>query len=234
MSLQKEFISFGNWLFKYRSYIPILLIPLLLYLLNNHNNIKYYNILLISAISISTLGEIIRIYTVSFVYLGTSGRNTKKQVARDLNTTGIYSIVRHPLYLGNFLIYLGPFIYIGNLYSILIFILFFIIYYERIMLAEEAFLINKFGDKYIKWSSVTPAFIPKINLYIKHHGNFSIKKVIYREYTGISAIIFLFILMISYRNYINNIYPIISNIMITITIITFIFYISARTLKKIS
>ncbi|MGB8874133.1 MAG: hypothetical protein WCC75_12145, partial [Desulfobaccales bacterium] len=38
---------------------------------------------------------------------GTSGRNTQGQVAETLNTTGIYSLVRNPLYLGNFLIWLG-------------------------------------------------------------------------------------------------------------------------------
>ena len=32
----------------------------------------------------------------------TSGRNTHDQVADSLNTSGIYSIVRHPLYVGNF------------------------------------------------------------------------------------------------------------------------------------
>ncbi|MGC9453013.1 MAG: methyltransferase family protein, partial [Oceanipulchritudo sp.] len=39
--------------------------------------------------------------------MGTSGRNTKQQVAYSLNTTGFYSVVRNPLYLGNFFMYLG-------------------------------------------------------------------------------------------------------------------------------
>ena len=49
----------------------------------------------------------IRIYTVGTTPAGTSGRNRDKQIAEKLNKTGVYSIIRHPLYLGNLLIWLG-------------------------------------------------------------------------------------------------------------------------------
>ena len=58
-------------------------------------------------ISVSFLGLFIRIVTVGRAPIGTSGRNTREQVANTLNTTGIYSLVRHPLYLGNYLVFLG-------------------------------------------------------------------------------------------------------------------------------
>ncbi|NLL27934.1 MAG: DUF1295 domain-containing protein [Bacteroidales bacterium] len=50
----------------------------------------------------------------SFIPKGISGKNTEKQIADFLNTKGMYSIVRHPLYLGDFLMWLGLFIYIGR------------------------------------------------------------------------------------------------------------------------
>ena len=59
------------------------------------------------AVMISFLGLIVRCVTVGYVPRGTSGRNTRSQVAETLNTTGIYSITRNPLYLGNFLIMVG-------------------------------------------------------------------------------------------------------------------------------
>ncbi|MBI1987594.1 MAG: hypothetical protein HYS70_04535 [Nitrospinae bacterium] len=61
----------------------------------------------IGCLLVSMLGLSVRILTSGTVPAGTSGRNTKRQKADALNTTGVYSIVRHPLYLGNYLIALG-------------------------------------------------------------------------------------------------------------------------------
>ena len=128
MALKNEFEVAGNWLFKYRSYIPCLIIPFLLYSILTPLDIYIQKKLFYTGLTISYIGECIRIYTIAYVPAGTSGRNTKQQFATSLNKFGIYSIVRHPLYLGNFLIFLGPFIYTGNIYGISIFILFFCIY----------------------------------------------------------------------------------------------------------
>ena len=54
---------------------------------------------------------------VGFTPRGTSGRNTKEgQVAESLNTLGMYSMCRHPLYLGNLLMWLGIVMYMGHLW----------------------------------------------------------------------------------------------------------------------
>ncbi len=178
------------------------------------------------------LGECIRIITVAFVPTGTSGRNTKQQKATSLNQTGIYSIVRHPLYLGNFLVFLGPFIFTGNIYSIIIFILSFWIYYERIMYAEETFLISKFGSEYENWSSKTPAFIPNITSYTPTKSIFSFRKVLEGEYSGIYGVFVIFTLLLAFRNYNLNITPIISNAWKGIFLGNTLIYITLRTLKK--
>lgn len=61
-----------------------------------------------SCIAVSLFGLLIRAVTIGFTPKGTSGRNTKEgQVAEVLNTKGIYSVVRHPLYLGNYFMWLG-------------------------------------------------------------------------------------------------------------------------------
>ena len=178
------------------------------------------------------LGECIRIITVAFVPAGTSGRNTKQQKATSLNQTGIYSIVRHPLYLGNFLIFLGPFIFTGNIYGIIIFILSFWIYYERIMYAEETFLISKFGSEYENWSSKTPAFIPNITSYTPTKSIFSFRKVLEGEYSGIYGVFVIFTLLLAFRNYNLNITPIISNAWKGVFLGNTLIYITLRTLKK--
>ena len=231
MSLKNEFAISGNWLFKHRSYLPLIILPLLFYSLFTPVGTSF-NLLFYIGLSVSLLGECIRIITVAFVPAGTSGRNTKQQKATSLNQTGIYSIVRHPLYLGNFLIFLGPFIFTGNIYGIIIFILSFWIYYERIMYAEETFLISKFGSEYENWSSKTPAFLPNIASYTPTKSIFSFRKVLEGEYSGIYGVFVIFTLLLVFRNYNLNITPIISNLWKGVFLGNTLIYITLRTLKK--
>ena len=160
MPLNQELETTGNWLFRYRSYLPIILFPILIYFLYDTSQSKPNTTILIISIIISYFGELIRIITAAFVAPGTSGRNTNQQYAITLNTTGIYSTVRHPLYLGNYLIFLGPCVYVENVNVLIIYSLIFWLYYERIMYAEEAFLCNKFKNEFITWSMTVPAFFP--------------------------------------------------------------------------
>ena len=232
MSLNNEFEATGNWLFKHRSYLPIIIVPFLFYCLLTPVN-KFYNTLFYAGLTVSLLGECVRIFTIAFVPAGTSGRNTKQQLAISLNQTGIYSTVRHPLYLGNFFMFLGPFIFTGNIYGIIILILAFWIYYERIMFAEEAYLIKSFGIEYENWSIKTPAFIPNIFLYSPIKSKFSIIKVLESEYSGICGVFVIFTIMLVFRNYYFNFYPIISHTWSVIIISNIFVYIILRTLKKI-
>ena len=230
MSLNSELISNGNWLFRKRSYLPLLILPLLFYSLSSSNS--YSILLLFLSIMISSLGEFVRIITIAYTPDGTSGRNTKGQFATTINILGIYSAVRHPLYLGNFLIYLGPFIYTLDIYMISIFILIFWIYYERIMYTEENYLINKFGIEFENWSKITPAFIPNIFLYKKNNTKFSIKKVLFGEYAGISGIILLYIMILLFQNYTSQYNFISTSKLYYILFFNSIVFIIIRILKK--
>ena len=232
MSLNREFESTGNWLFKRRSFLPLFIIPFLFYLLLGSISDDLECILLYSGLIISFIGEGIRIFTVAYAPPGTSGRNTKQQLANTLNTTGIYSLLRHPLYLGNFFMLLGPFIFTGNIYGIFIFIFIFWLYYERIMYAEESFLIHKFENEYSEWASDTPAFIPKISAYLPANRKFSFQNVIEREYSGFCAVIVIFTLMVGFRNFNANIHPILSESWKILFSLNALLYIFLRSMKK--
>lgn len=92
--------------------------------------------------------------TVGYTPKKTSGRNTKKgQVADYLNTKGMYSIVRNPLYLGNFFMGLGIFLFLCIWWVEFIYTLVFMLYYERIIFAEEQFLVKKFKQQYMEWAT---------------------------------------------------------------------------------
>ena len=104
----------------------------------------------------------------------------------------MYALVRHPLYLGNFFMWLGVALLTENTWFIIAFILLYVFYYERIMYAEEDFLRTKFGQEYIDWSERVPAFIPALTNYRKPKYPFSIKKVLKKEKNGFCAVFLLF------------------------------------------
>jgi len=149
----------------------------------------------LSCLLVSFLGLGIRALTLGYVPGGTSGRNTKSQVAETLNTTGIYSIVRHPLYLGNAFISLGILLSIRSWWVTALLPMIYWLYYERIMFAEEEFLRGKFGDAFVEWSEKTPAFLPKFGNWRSPGLPFSFRNVLKREYPGFFGIIASFALL---------------------------------------
>ncbi|MFP4096122.1 MAG: methyltransferase family protein [Cyclobacteriaceae bacterium] len=203
MSLVKEFEDQGNWLFVNRSYLPLLYYPLavlFIYLDSLGPNLLeglYDNVTwIIFCLLVGLSGLFVRAYTIGHTPKGTSGRNTKEgQVAEVLNSKGIYSMVRHPLYLGNYLMWLGLFLYVGNIYFVIIASLIFWLYYERIMFAEEAFLRKKFGPSYDEWANRTAAFLPDFSKYKKADLEFSMKNVLKREYNGLFNLVLSFTLL---------------------------------------
>jgi hypothetical protein len=58
------------------------------------------------------------------------------------------------------------------------------LYYERIMMAEEAFLRQQFGETFEKWASQTPAFIPKFRGWKCSPVSFCWRTVAQREYNA--------------------------------------------------
>jgi protein-S-isoprenylcysteine O-methyltransferase Ste14 len=193
MPLQEEFERSGSWLFQWRSYLPLALVGVLLLAMGEYkypgNSEMLDNVWEGVCLLVSFFGLGIRIVTVGHTPQATSGRNTKRQVAKTLNTTGIYSVVRHPLYLGNFFMFLGVVLFAHLWWLTLIYILAFWLYYERIMFAEEAYLRKKFGNEYMTWADNTPAFLPRFRNYRKPDSPFSLKKVLRKEYNGFFAVI---------------------------------------------
>jgi protein-S-isoprenylcysteine O-methyltransferase Ste14 len=196
MALIHSFEKSGNWLFRYRGQLPTILflsaIPVIWRTSAREYNTDILHLINVSAIIISSAGLVMRAIAIGTTPKGTSGRNTKGQVAESLNTTGIYSCLRHPLYLGNFLMWIGIVIFTYSPAFALIVSLAFWLYYERIMFAEERFLEGKFGDTYMKWSISVPAFIPSFKNYLPGTVPFSFKSALRREYSGVFATVFGF------------------------------------------
>lgn len=196
MALKEEFVRSGEWLFRWRSYLPVLLsVVIILGILSgdySENGFFASETWEMIAFAVSLIGLAIRIYTVGHIPEGTSGRNTKLQVAFALNQSGVYSVLRHPLYLGNFFIWLGLSLFVHLWWVTLITVLVFWLYYERIMFVEEDFLRGRFQSEYERWAGITPAFIPCFRRWKKPEIGFSLRIVLQREYSVFFAIIMSF------------------------------------------
>jgi protein-S-isoprenylcysteine O-methyltransferase Ste14 len=193
MALREELKVQGDFLFRYRSYFPLILLVFGLGMMVVGKGSQVW--MEEPAIFVSLLGLIIRAHAVAFSGSNTSGRNTDAgQVAEMLNTKGLYSITRNPLYVGNYFMWLGIAMLTCSPWFVGIFTLIFWIYYERIVYAEEEFLREKFGDVYLQWTANTPIFIPFKLRWQRSDSPFLWKKVLKQEKNGFLALFLLFFL----------------------------------------
>ncbi len=188
----------GKFLFKFRSFTPLpLIIVLFLFLLPKNFGEK--NILFaIFGFLLIVIGEGIRIVSIGFSYPGTSGRESYMR-ADNLNISGIYSIVRNPLYIGNILIYSGLLVTYSNFIALVIFDLILIIQYFFIVNFEESYLLEKFGDKYSDYKKNTKAIFPCFKNFKKPVYKFNILRVLYSENDSIFNSMFLFFIILIYK-----------------------------------
>ena len=190
MLLQQTMRATGEALFRWRSFAPMIFVPLVVLSMRRDEPIErllgdaWGDAYETGCIVLVGAGLALRAATVGFVPAGTSGRNTKEQAASVLNTKGLYSLTRNPLYFANCLIYLGVVLFTQDMLLGLAFALFLALYYERIILAEEAFLVARFGDAYHSWAAEVPAFMPRLSGWIPPALPFCARTVLRREYPG--------------------------------------------------
>jgi protein-S-isoprenylcysteine O-methyltransferase Ste14 len=238
MALREDMEKQGNWLFRWRSYLPLLTIPVFLIALRQARVLEYIfgdkatDYWEALSICISFLGLAIRCATVGFVPRGTSGRNTKSQSAESLNTSGMYSIVRNPLYTGNFVIFFGITLFIQLWWLALMAWVGFWLYYERIIFSEEEFLRKKFGALFIEWAKKTPMLLPKFKNWKKPELGFSLKTVIRREFSTFFSISTIFFLMELSTNLLRRGSFEIGRSWVIFFMISLIIYITCLILKK--
>ena len=74
-------------------------------------------------------------------------------------TTGVFSIVRHPIYLSSILLYLGFILLSLSLLSVLVWFIIIIFYYQ-ISRYEEKLLTQRFGSAYEEYMKKVPMLFP--------------------------------------------------------------------------
>jgi protein-S-isoprenylcysteine O-methyltransferase Ste14 len=91
---------------------------------------------------------------------GTVTRRRSRDVQR-LVTYGIFRWVRNPLYVGNFLIWMGFVVISGVLWFLPVAIVLFAVEYTLIVAYEEGVLESIFGREYLDYKRIAPRWIPR-------------------------------------------------------------------------
>ena len=145
-------IKIGEWFFKSRDYTPIPLIILLLVFCQATALTATLGLILI------VFGELFRVYSVAFI--GTVSRTRSHSTGQKLITSGPFSYMRNPLYVGNFGITAGVALFGGVIWIFVATVLLFAVQYYFIVRFEEDLLLERFGEEYAEFMRSTPRWVP--------------------------------------------------------------------------
>lgn len=233
-------INIGNFFFKYRNWLFIILYLLLFIpsppifssaVFGEH----YWLWPLIIGLLITISGQAIRGATIGLAYIIRGGRGGKVY-AEELVTTGIFAHCRNPLYVGNILMLLGVGILANSLIYLLVVMPVFLFIYQSIVLAEENFLKQKFGQAFENYSKKVNRWFPSLNgLAQTFHGmKFNVRRWILKEYntqfvwlSGITVI-----LLFTYPQITNGDNSLRNNLLFIIIPFWGFLYLMVRYLKK--
>lgn len=146
-----------NFFFKNRSYTPIPLALLIIYFSRPALPYLWYGLVCLA------IGEFIRFWAVS--YAGGITRTTKVG-APSLCSSGPFSHVRNPLYIGNLFLFSGVVLVAGapNIWILLgVTWGFFLTQYTLIISLEEKILVSLFGDEYNTYRNNVPRLFPRFS-----------------------------------------------------------------------
>ena len=160
-------ISIGNFFFRYRNFLFLFLylalfIPSPPLFSPERFGSDYFLWPVIFGLLITVSGQLIRGATIGLAYIIRGGKEGKVY-AEELVTGGIFNHCRNPLYVGNILMLCGVGVLSNSLLYIAVFIPFFLFVYQAIVLAEEKFLRNKFGEQYDRYTKAVNRWLPDLN-----------------------------------------------------------------------
>jgi len=114
--------------------------------------------LILSIVGVSML--LYSIYSFGFLRTARIPEVFPVKYERKLIKEGIYSIIRHPIYLSELCIIMGNFLISGVL-SLLLFFLIWILILPHLLRWEEERLIQRFGEEYIEYKRKVGGIIPR-------------------------------------------------------------------------
>jgi len=147
-SEQSPVARIGEVLFKNRGWLPVPFLAVPLFFSGTQTTTTWA-----AGLLLVLLGELIRIAGVAAA--GTVTRRRSRNVGR-LVTYGAFAWCRNPLYVGNFLAWMGFTVISGVFWFLPIAVVLFAIEYTLIVRYEEGVLESIFGREYLDYKARTP------------------------------------------------------------------------------
>lgn len=146
----------GRFFFRTRNALfPVLLAAVLVAFPPHPLGDPVFDALAVVGLALALLGQALRVLTIGLDYVKRGGKR-KRVYADRLVTGGLYAHCRNPMYTGNVLIALGALLLAGNPWAVAVGGVFVLVAYASIIAAEEAYLLDRFGDQYAAYVHRTP------------------------------------------------------------------------------
>jgi protein-S-isoprenylcysteine O-methyltransferase Ste14 len=188
-------LRLGKSLFRFRSFTPLPLILLTFLFFRPLSPAPAWTFI---GVAVAILGEGLRLASVGFAGSGTSGRESFLK-ADSLNTTGLYSLARNPLYWGNMLIFAGLLVAFANPWALALFVIFLFLQYHFIVLAEESYLREQHDRAYQEYCGRVRRWLPRFGGWAPPAGRFGWKKVLYKENDSCFNLVFGALLITAWK-----------------------------------
>lgn len=99
------------------------------------------------------------VFILSLYFMNASHHDIFDSKVEGVATSGVYGRVRHPMYLGTFLVYLGLGVITLSLASLVVWAVA-VAYYNTLANFEEELLVERFGDEYSEYQKAVRKWIP--------------------------------------------------------------------------
>jgi protein-S-isoprenylcysteine O-methyltransferase Ste14 len=182
----RALLAYGHFIFRYRNAVVPIVIVLIGLLTRPHElgGDREYDLALdVLGVMVALCGQALRVLVIGLAYIRRGGVN--KTIGADtLVTGGVFAHCRHPLYVGNFLIFAGlmliwnaPAAYLFGLGGVGLSL-------YAMARAEEAFLLQKFGAAYAAYCQRVNRFLPDLRGLTETIGRFRFdwKRALRKDY----------------------------------------------------